>query len=242
MPIAPFIPLIASGISTAYDIFVGRKERQAFAERQEELARQDFEYRKQNREQQIAIWDKYVAETQALLAKDTYKYNQDLVDANIRKVELAVEERFAKQRPRILENLSTRGVRTSGISEYPLGQLEAEKGRSIADATAKYTTEELIAERNAAEYRKNQKIAFSQSLLNPGQQPYAPYPSRDNLNRAGIESAYLPLYNSDILNRNIRDMGKAAAFGIDRYGNRENASINTNNEEVKVTSRHTTGY
>ena len=241
-----FIPLIASGLDIAYDSIWGQSSRNDYANQQAELTRQDLDFRMKSWEEQkaliaqdnatkkgaydfaVAEYNKkeiqrkdYMAKTEAALNEPTYKYDQNVVKSNVDLVTQELDQQMAEQRPQVLENLATRGVRTSGISETALAPINKAYTEGLATATTKYTLEELLAQRAAETQRYNDRLKYLSGVAGTGgTMPSAPgtslnpaTPDSSSYYNAQNDVNALPLYqnqiNANYLNRLLNGAGYA---------------------------------
>jgi hypothetical protein len=241
-----FIPLIATGASIAYDQISGTAERESYANKQADLATQDLDFRMKSWEEQKALiqeqndlnkgaydfavseYNRKSAVAEAKLAEPTYKYNQDVVNSNVELVKQQLDKQMATQRPQILENLSTRGVRTSGISESALAPINKSYTEGLATATTQATLAELLAQRTAEAQRQADILKYYGGVSQPTSPTLSQYPSTPDTSsyyNTMSDVNALPLYNQQITANYINQLGSAAGYAYNNWGN---DTLNTN--------------
>lgn len=228
-----FIPFIATGATMAYDQLVGKPEREKAASNAANIQGQDLDFRRQQWEEQKGRIDKQDLlqqqqneERKALLAglksyseglPDT-GYNQGVLNTKLKGVEQGVAEDIAARRPQILQNLATRGVRTSGISEFPLSELERQRVSTLGNARTQFTLEQLLADRAAQQAKQTAMMNYYTTALGHpmsttlGQYPNAP--DSTSYTNSRINEAYMPLYNYQTLAPMVKDLGTGLGYAF----------------------------
>lgn len=202
--------LVATGVGLAYDQFVSKPERERAASNATKIQQQEFD-------RQMGVYSAEKAKRDAYLEKyesfvnnlpDT-GYDQGVIDAKYQNVLDSVNTQAGTQRKQILNNLATRGVRTSGISEQSLGDLERRKLDSLATARNNLTIEQLLADRTARTNKANAIASFYATASGGAPQ----MPSSTALTNAQINEANQPLYNNAVLQSLLSYAGQAAGYG-----------------------------
>lgn len=146
----PIIGLILSAAEAAYQHFVGIPD----AERRT----------RENQERLQREYDKQLADYKAYLKSPVVGIPKEAIELAMQGVKQSIQEEQARLRTQTLEDLAARGVRASGVSEYPLGKIREAGQKTIAQARRDMEIQSLMEE---AKQRQQRELAY-QSLLGGG--------------------------------------------------------------------------
>ena len=131
----PIIALILGAAELAYQHFVGIPD----AERKT----REFQ------EQADIKYQKALADYKVWMDSPIDMIPQSAIDVAMTSVKQQVKEQQAIDKAQALQDLSTRGVRTSGVSEYPLAKIRETGEKTTAQAQRDFQVQQLTA--NATE-------------------------------------------------------------------------------------------
>ena len=153
-----WIPLITTAANMAYESFVAAPERGKESQAILDARQADYQ--------------KALADYTNFLNQPVTTYPQAAIDTAMAGVEETLAKQVAEVRPQLLTDLAVRGIKSSGISEYPLNQLEQKRLESLGEARRTYELTKLNADYQANLTRQNQKAQLLSALTG---QAYAPY-------------------------------------------------------------------
>lgn len=216
------VPIVTTAAGLAYDQVVSKPSRDKAAndaknisERAYNQQMEDFEWRKAEAAKQEATRKEYLAKLEAFTKSlpDT-GYDQKMLDTKLGLVKAASDKQYAEQRPQVLDNLATRGVRSSGIGEYSLNKLDVARAGTMDTATSNFTIEQLIADRAAKTAKNNAIMSYYQAAAASPGTPLPALPDSSGLVNAQINQANQPLVNNAVIQALLQQAGQGIAYGM----------------------------
>jgi hypothetical protein len=194
------IPLITTAAGIAYDQLVSKPERESAADKITGINQAAYD-------KQVAERAKYSKAYEEFLNTPVQAYDEEIIKTKLAVVNQQIKDSTAAERPKILQSLATRGVRTSGIGQESLNALDQKNATTYGNAVSSFTLEQLIAQRQAEQVREQQKANYYGTMIGAA-------PSNTGVVNSQTNQALMPLYNDQMLQGLLKYLGMSTAYAL----------------------------